>query len=186
MKKIVIFSILAFGMSLFASQTLYPNVVKSLYKNKGDKSAVGRLLPTTELKVLAKKGDWLKVQIDGFVQKGKEQALYFSQGTRILVAAFRKSSIPKYKVTKKGKWDKVSVVLWTKDVDMEKQLKPMMKRAAKLYTDNCSMCHKLHEPDEYNPNQWPSMFKAMADRTGIPKKDRFLVIEYLQKTTTKR
>lgn len=32
-------------------------------------------------------------------------------------------------------------------------------------------------------NQWPSMFKSMAMRTGIDKKDYYLVIEYLQKHT---
>ena len=47
------------------------------------------------------------------------------------------------------------------------------------------MCHALHNINEYNANQWPSILKSMLSRTVMDKKDRFLVSQYLQKTTTK-
>ena len=50
-----------------------------------------------------------------------------------------------------------------------------------IFEQNCSMCHSLHHTQEFSANQWPSMFKSMAMRTGIDKKDYYLVIEYLQK-----
>lgn len=34
---------------------------------------------------------------------------------------------------------------------------------------------------EFTANTWSAIFRSMVDRTGIDKKDRWLVIEYLQK-----
>lgn len=48
------------------------------------------------------------------------------------------------------------------------------------------MCHALHNINEFSANQWPAMLKAMIDRTAIEKEDRFLVEQFLQKTTTKQ
>lgn len=185
MRKTLIVTLLACGV-LNAEQIVYPTVVKSLYKSETDKSVIGRILPTSEVKILEKKGDRLKIQIEGFVQKGKEQAVYFKEGQRILVAAFKKGSNPEYKVLKNGDWNKVSAVIYTDDGDLEKDLAPMMSKAKTLFNENCSICHAIHPVNEYNANQWPSVFKSMVDRTGIEKKDRFLVTQYLQKTTTKK
>lgn len=185
MKKVLLFMALGCAISTFASEVVYPTVVKSLYENKDATNVIGRLLPTTKVIVVEDMGEKLKVELSGFVQKGKEQAVYFSEGKRILVAAFKKGKNPSYKVLKEGAWSKVSFTTITDKGDFEKELQPMMDKAAKLYSENCSMCHALHPIDEYNANQWPSVLKSMVNRTAIEKKDRFLVIEYLQKTTKK-
>lgn len=185
MKRTLVVALFACSL-LNAEQIVYPTVVKSLYKSDTDKSVIGRVLPTSEVKILEKKGNRLKIQLEGFVQKGKEQAIYFKEGQRILVAAFKKGSNPEYKVLKAGDWSKVNAVVYMDEGDLEKELKPMMDKAAKLYSENCSICHSLHPVNEYNANQWPSVLKSMVDRTAIEKKDRFLVTEYLQKTTTKK
>lgn len=185
MKKALVLTLLTCGL-LNAEQIVYPVVVKSLYKSDTDKSVIGRILPTSEVKILEKMGKKLKIQVEGFVQKGREQAIYFKEGQRILVAAFKKGANPKYKVLKDGDWAKVSVVAYTDEGGFENELKPMMDKAAKLYSENCSICHALHPINEYNANQWPSVLKSMVDRTAIEKVDRFLVTQYLQKTTTKK
>lgn len=183
--KFILVSVLL-SQSIFASEIMYPDIVKNLYASHDSKKAIGRLLPTSEVKVLAKEDGRIKVELSGYVQENKEQAVYFNEGSRILVAAFKKSDIPKYNVISKGSWSKVSFEAYTDSDGMQKELEPMMKRAETLYAENCSMCHALHDIQEYNANQWPSVFKSMVDRTAIEKKDRFLVTEYLQKTTTKK
>ena len=67
--------------------------------------------------------------------------------------------------------------------NLEKELKTMMDRAKQIYQENCSICHHLHKESQYNPNQWPSLFKSMLSRTPIDKKDEWLIIQYLQKAS---
>lgn len=169
----------------YGAEVSYSNSIKMLYASPTDSKVIGKLLPTSKVEILEKTGDRVKVKIEGFVQKGKEQAIYFVEGKRILVAAFKKADMPELKVEKKGDWDQVSLVTYTTNSDFEADLKPMMERAAKMYSENCSMCHALHDINDYNANQWPSVFKSMVNRTGIEKNDRFLITEYLQKTTKK-
>ena len=82
--------------------------------------------------------------------------------------------------------NEVSTILWTQNTNFEKNYDELMKKANKLYADNCAMCHALHNINEFSANQWPAMLKAMIDRTTIEKEDRFLVEQFLQKTTTKQ
>lgn len=183
-KKLLILPFMLFSY-LNASEMVYSDIVKSLYASKDDKTVVGRLLPTAPVKILEKDGNILKIEIQGYVQDGKEQAIYFSEGKRILNAAFKKNANIERKVLEDKEWDKVSVIAYTEDGNFVQDVKPMIDKASKLFSENCSMCHALHSIDEYNANQWPSVFKSMLGRTAIEKQDKFLVIEYLQKTTTK-
>lgn len=183
MKKILLF-VFACAFA-FANEIVYSDVVKSLYADKSDKKAIGRLLPTAPVEILEKDGDMLKIKIEGYIQDDVSKAIYFSEGKRILTAAFGKNAAVDVKVLEKGAWSKVSVEAYTDDKDFYKELKPIMDRAAGIYTESCSMCHALHSINEYNANQWPSILKSMLSRTVMDKKDRFLVSQYLQKTTTK-
>lgn len=183
-KKLLVLPILLFGY-LQANEMVYSNVVKSLYSSKDDKAVVGRLLPTVPVKILEKDNNILKIEIQGYAQDGKEQAIYFGEGKRILNAAFKKNAKVKREILEDKEWDKVSVIAYVEDGNFETDVKPMMDKAAKLYTQNCSMCHGLHNINEYNANQWPSVLKSMLSRTAIEKEDKFLVMQYLQKTTTK-
>ncbi len=85
------------------------------------------------------------------------------------------------KTNDSGKWDEV-IAYTTKD-NLEKDLKPMLDRAKQTYQESCSICHHLHKESQYNPNQWPSLFKSMLSRTPIDKKDEWLIIQYLQKAS---
>lgn len=59
----------------------------------------------------------------------------------------------------------------------------MLDRAKQTYQESCSICHHLHKESQYNPNQWPLLFKSMLSRTPIDKKDEWLIIQYLQKAS---
>ncbi|EAK8315205.1 hypothetical protein E7M11_09145 [Campylobacter jejuni] len=82
---------------------------------------------------------------------------------------------------KDGKWDKVSLEIWADKKEFAKDNKEMLNRAKELFVNNCGICHAIHKEKEFTANAWPAIFRSMADRTGIDKKDRWLVIEYLQK-----
>lgn len=51
----------------------------------------------------------------------------------------------------------------------------MLNRAKELFVNNCGICHAIHKEKEFTANTWPAIFRSMADRTGIDKKDRWLV-----------
>ncbi|WP_293651539.1 hypothetical protein [uncultured Campylobacter sp.] len=85
------------------------------------------------------------------------------------------------KANDSGKWDEV--IAYTAKDNLEKVLKPMLDRAKQTYQESCSICHHLHKESQYNPNQWPSLFKSMLSRASIDKKDELLIIQYLQKAS---
>ncbi|WP_257876515.1 hypothetical protein [Campylobacter ureolyticus] len=80
MKKILLFvSACAFA---FANEIVYSDVVKSLYADKSDKKAIGRLLPTAPVEILEKDGNILKIKIEGYIQDDVSEAIYFSEGKK--------------------------------------------------------------------------------------------------------
>lgn len=169
--------------SLFAGQ--YATTVKPLYADSASKKVVGKLLPTAEVEILKEEGNRVLVSISGYQDAGKP-AIYFVAGKRILNAGFVSNSGVEFKkvgseVVDGKTYDKVSATVWTDKSDLTADVAPLYAKAKDLFSQNCSMCHGLHPATEFSANQWPSMFKSMAGRTGIDKNDYQLVIEYLQK-----
>lgn len=176
--------VFAMGSLAFA-QTQYATTVKPLYADAKSQKVIGKLLPTAKIEVLKTEGKRVLISIEGF-QEDNKPALYYVPGKRILNAGFDGKAGVKFEkleaINADGKtYNKVKTQVWTDNSDLVDDVNPLYAQAKELYEQNCSMCHGLHPVKEFTANQWPSMFKAMAGRTGIEKKDYFLVIEYLQK-----
>lgn len=137
--------------------------------------------------MVEKNSDKSKIEIEGFRKAGVSNAIYFVKGKRILVAGLSKSGKFDIKKLSSSKdkngveWDKVVLTAYTKNDKLTKDLKPLYNKANSLYKNNCAICHPAHPVGEFSANQWPSMFKAMVNRTAIPKQERYLVTQYLQK-----
>lgn len=181
MKKNIFLLCAILSQSLLAGEIMYATSVKNL-STSVDSPINGRILPTSKMEILEKVGDKIKVQLQGYVQKGRENAVYFVPKKRILVAALKKGGGYKLKtISKDGKWEKVSFTAYTKNGNLTKDLPALYKKANKLFSENCGLCHALHSTKEFTANQWPSMIKAMKSRTPLTKDQVFLVSEYLQK-----
>lgn len=172
-------------LSIFVFSTQYASHVKPLFATSSSKKVIGKLLPTVGVKVLKKEGNRVLVRISGF-QDGNKPAIYFLAGKRILNAGFeQRSGVEFVKVGEQAVGEKiynqVEVEVWTQEDGLLADLNSLYAKASDLFSQNCSMCHSLHSLKEFNSNQWPSIFKSMAGRTGIDKNDYQLVIEYLQK-----
>jgi len=173
--------------SVFASESLYSGSVKDIYTSPDGKRSEGRLLPTSEVKILEKKDGKVKVEIEGFMKDGVSSAVYFTTGKRILTAGLSKKAKFDIKVisTSKDKdgvqWSKVVLTAYTTDDNLTKDLSALYKNAEAMYKDNCSICHPAHPNNEYTSNQWPSMIKSMSNRTAMTKEDVYLVTQFLQK-----
>ena len=184
MKKLILAGLLI--SSALNASTLYPTDVKSVYLTQDSKDVAGKLLPTNAIEVLEQSAGKIKFSLKGYVNPAAPNVIYYSNQDRIIALSFAKTKTPKYEIIKKGetgKWDEVKVIAYTTKDNLEKDLKPMMDRAKQTYQESCSICHHLHKESQYNPNQWPSLFKSMLSRTPIDKKDEWLIIQYLQKAS---
>ncbi|MCD8213155.1 MAG: cytochrome C [Campylobacter sp.] len=183
MKKIIPTLLIACSL-LGASEFMYSDKVKSVYADATGGTQIGRLLPTNGVKILAKEGGRVKIEVEGYQNPAVPNVIYFSDSQRVFTVAFAKTAKIDVKVVKKGKdgkWDRVKTVVYTEDGDFVDDVKPMLARAAETYKNSCGVCHGLHETTHYKANQWPNLLKSMLSRTAIEKKDEWLVIEYLQK-----
>ncbi|MGX2982473.1 hypothetical protein [Helicobacter sp. 23-1045] len=177
-----LFSSISWGQS-------YATKVKQLYLPNAQK-AVGRLLPSVEVKMLGekdgKKDGKVEVEISGWIEDGVPNAVYFVPNRRILVAGIDKKA--QYDFTQidsieEGgkKWILIKAKFLTEKDGFGDDLEAMYKSAEEMYQTNCSICHKLHDKKEFNANQWPSMINSMLSRTAISKEESYLLIQYLQK-----
>ncbi len=187
MKKNIILGITFLSTALYASEIMYTTSVKNLFETSNSDSTKGRLLPTSKVKVLEKTDNKIKVEIEGFRKEGTTNAIYFVKGKRILVAGLSKSNDFPVKKLSSSKdedgttWEKVALTAYIKNDKLTEDLDSLYATSKELYKNNCSMCHPAHHVDEFTANQWPSMFKAMANRTGVTKEQSYLITQYLQK-----
>ncbi|MGX3011380.1 hypothetical protein ACWIUD_07455 [Helicobacter sp. 23-1044] len=177
-----LFSSISWGQS-------YATKVKQLYLPNAQK-AVGRLLPSVEVKMLGEKDGEkdgkVEVEISGWIEDGVPNAVYFVPNRRILVAGIDKKA--QYDFTQIDsiedggkKWIQIKAKFLTEKDGFGDDLEAMYKSAEEMYQTNCGICHKLHDKKEFNANQWPSMINSMLSRTAISKEESYLLIQYLQK-----
>lgn len=183
-----LFAFIAFMLSvnlLLAQNPTYSTKVKQLYLPEQAK-AVGRLLPTAEVKTLGEIDGKIEVEISGWIEDGVPSAVYFVPNRRILVAGINKSTKFDFTVLDSiqdggKKWLQIKAKFLSEKDGFSEDLEAMYKSAEEMYQTNCAICHKLHEKTEFSANQWPSMINSMLSRTAISKDESYLLIQYLQK-----
>lgn len=183
-----LFAFFAFMLSanlLLAQNPTYSTKVKQLYLPEQTK-AVGRLLPTAEVKTLGEIDGKIEVEISGWIEDGVPSAVYFVPNRRILVAGINKSTKFDFTVLDSiqdggKKWLQIKAKFLSEKDGFSEDLEAMYKNAEEMYQTNCAICHKLHEKTEFSANQWPSMINSMLSRTAISKEESYLLIQYLQK-----
>lgn len=183
--KVALIIALAFTNALLAQNPTYSTKVKQLYLPEQAK-AVGRLLPTAEVKTLGEIDGKIEVEISGWIEDGAPSAVYFVPNRRILVAGINKSTKFDFTVLDSiedggKKWLQIKAKFLSEKDGFSEDLEAMYKSAEEMYQTNCAICHKLHEKTEFSANQWPSMINSMLSRTAISKDESYLLIQYLQK-----
>ncbi|PAF44803.1 cytochrome C [Helicobacter sp. 11S02596-1] len=188
MRKISLWLIVGLMSCLGAKDVFYAETTKQLYLDPNSTKVIGKLLPTSQVKIIKETPTRLLLGIEGYTQEGVDNAIYYVVGKRILVAGLSKNSGAKLKVLAtqkdpetKNVYNKVYVELYADKGDMTPDLQALYKKANDLYVQSCSSCHPSHEPREFGANQWPSVVKSMINRTGLSKDDGYLLTQYLQK-----
>lgn len=174
------------------ADTLYSLTTKPLFLDKPTDAANagvgdGKLLAASKVKVLARDGDWLKVEIDGWQQEGAERVLYALRGQRIFTAALAPAAVEK--VERQAAtidadtglaWNTASLVAWVSKDALLADSDKLWSYAQEMYNGACGTCHSLREPNYFLANQWAGTMNAMRGRTSLDDEQVRFLQKYLQ------
>ncbi|GAB6051486.1 pentaheme c-type cytochrome TorC [Magnetospira thiophila] len=170
-------------LTSFATKTLYLDADAAAE----GKSAAGRLLAATDVTVVDRQGDALKIRIEGWQQDQVDQIIYALQGKRIFSAALGKPLIPEIQRLEtlldpdtELTWHKVTLEAWTDKTDLVADKQKVWDYGAEMYNASCSVCHSLHSPAHSLANQWIGNLKAMERFIVLDKEQTRFLQKYLQ------
>ncbi|MBC8441475.1 MAG: NapC/NirT family cytochrome c [Deltaproteobacteria bacterium] len=160
---------------------------KPFFLEKNDTKKAGKILPGTQLEILERTGDKLKVKIDGWQQDGVAPLIYALQGKRIFSAALGKKALPEVQVLKTMvdadtdlTWHEVSLTCWiTSDILVSDQEK-LWEYGADMHSASCSPCHSATPANHFLANQWMGSLKSMSRNTNLDKEEYRFLLKYLQ------
>jgi trimethylamine-N-oxide reductase cytochrome c-type subunit TorC len=170
---------------------LYTIVTRNAYLSPEDLAAGGRaaasLLPATGLTVLERRGDALKVRLEGWQQEGAERVIYTQMGQRIFDAALTPDAIGRIEsldtvVNQQTDqtWHRVGLDLWVSPGEMIDDPARLWAYGDQMHQASCSTCHSLHKPGEHLANQWIGILKSMERFITLDKEETRMLQKYLQ------
>ena len=170
--------------------TIYPIATVNLYVNKPDSDSAradGKIIAATPLKVTARDGDWLTVEIGGWQQEGAERVLYALQGQRIFNAALAPAAVSAVKAgtamqdADTGQtWTEVTLTAWVKNADMTEDLTALWNYGNQMFSASCALCHSLPDPAHYLANAWIGNLNAMKPKAPLDDEQFRFLQKYVQ------
>jgi trimethylamine-N-oxide reductase cytochrome c-type subunit TorC len=147
----------------------------------------GKLISATELQVLERQGDAVRVRVDGWRQDGVDRVIYALMGQRIFSVAMSKSVTDRVEVHESHydedtelTWHKVSMDFWVSKDDLIANRASLWDYGSEMYNASCSTCHTLSGPGHFLANQWIGQLKAMERFVSLDKEQYRFLQKYLQ------
>lgn len=148
----------------------------------------GKLLPASEVTVLERKGDMLKVAVNGWLEKaGKGRVMTEYMGKRVFKATIRGDIKANEKIVKEETdpatdivWQNVTVQAWITKADMIDSIQPIWNYAEEMYGSTCNACHAAPAPGHFTANGWIASLKAMSSYYRLSKTEERTLLKYLQ------
>ncbi|CAH0533052.1 Cytochrome c-type protein TorC [Vibrio stylophorae] len=171
------------------AKTLFSISEKDLYAtDDASKEVQGTLLPASQVTVLEHKGDMIKVQIDGWLEKqGKGRVMTEYMGKRVFKATIRGEVKEHQQIlgeetdpTTHMVWQHVRVTAWMKQGNMLTSIQPVWNYAADMYRSTCNACHAAPDPAHFTANGWISGLSAMSAYYRLDKTEERTLLKYLQ------
>ncbi|MBR8463277.1 hypothetical protein KDD93_01660 [Campylobacter sp. faydin G-24] len=149
---------------------------------------VGKIEVLTPVEVVAKNGDKVSVKIKGVVSENYQAQIQKSIKDGEIYAVFDAESDKLFKKVKKIEDDYGEIWYESEGVyEMNANVitsdaNALYKQAQEIYEQTCSACHRLHEPNSFTANQWPSNLQSMIDANyvALGVNELNLVTKYLQ------
>ena len=152
-----------------------------------DSNGEGKLLAASAAKVIAEKGDWLQIRIDGWQQEGAERVLYALKGQRILTAALGPELLEKVQREQSAEdpdtglvWAKASLDAWVAKDSLVKDQKALWAYGSEMYGSACGSCHNLPPADHMLANQVIGTLNAMKRFISLDDEEYRFLQKYIQ------
>ncbi|SFT66469.1 trimethylamine-N-oxide reductase (cytochrome c), cytochrome c-type subunit TorC [Pseudovibrio denitrificans] len=147
----------------------------------------GRLMGGTDVTVLERSGDLLKVRIAGWQQDEVDRVIYALRGQRIFSATVGKKVVDKIERLKTEvdpdtelTWHQVQIDTWVSKENLISEGDQLWAYTKEMYTAACSTCHGLRDPEHFLANQWIGSLKAMKRFISLDKEQYRILQKYLQ------
>lgn len=147
----------------------------------------GSVFPLTAAKVLDRKGDYLKVAIDGWVQEGAERLLVAAKGRRMFEVAVSPQAVGAFKLgdaivdEDTGlSWQQGSVTGWVKAAAFSADRAGLDAYGAEVASAACGACHTQPQSDHFLANQWIGVVKDMKSGTALSAEEVRFLVAYFQ------
>ncbi|MBZ7986593.1 hypothetical protein [Campylobacter canadensis] len=190
MKKIILSYILSLGLLNAA----YLNKDVAIIYNK---KQIGSAKMLSEVNIIKENKDSYLLSLKAFVSDDyQEEMLKAPNKNEVLAnfwdknenATYKTEKNPYLKIIKEVEdeyaelWYEVSIEFEAKKSDVVNTNETLLKEAKALYEQSCSACHRLHSPDSFTINQWPSNIDSMIglNYVDLSKEEKAMIIKYLQ------
>jgi len=147
----------------------------------------GKIYPLTKVKVLERKGDYLKLEVNGWMQEGVNRLMVAAMARRIFelsmndkLATTVKLGTPQVDPDTTLSWQQGSVIGWAKTAAFTADITALGAYGAELASAACGACHSQPQPDHLPANQWIGVIKEMKDGTALGAEDVRLLQAYFQ------
>jgi trimethylamine-N-oxide reductase cytochrome c-type subunit TorC len=147
----------------------------------------GRVLPGAKVAVLERKGDLVKVRINGWQQVGAERLFVALPGKRIVMAAVSADLAETAKVTSTKHdndtdidWNEASIELWMPRTGLVGDEKKLWAYGGEMFDSSCGACHSASPPGHYPANQWIGLVNDMKSNTPLEEEEVRFLQAYLQ------
>ncbi|WP_319529861.1 NapC/NirT family cytochrome c [uncultured Cohaesibacter sp.] len=154
---------------------------------KDDGKEAGKLLAATEVSVLERSGDLLKVRLEGWQQDQVDRVIYALRGQRIFEATLDKNSTDAVERLSSETdpdtellWHKMQIEGWITQNDLLSDEEKLWDYAEELYVASCATCHSRPDPGHYLSNQWIGVLKSMKRFVSIDTEQYRFLQKYLQ------
>lgn len=167
--------------------TVYAIVPTPFRLDQAGAAPDGELAPAAAAKVIASDGDMLQVEIAGWQRDGSPELFYQHQGKRVLQAKLSPTAIERAEAIEtvtdpdtEQPWVRARLNAWVMAGGFASAIAPLWALSARMYDDNCSICHATHPPNEYKANDWIGHMNAMRRLTPLKGDEAALLQSYLQ------
>ncbi|ABD87432.1 NapC/NirT family cytochrome c [Rhodopseudomonas palustris] len=173
-----------------SADTLYALESTPFYAERPDGDAGkggGNVYPLTKVKVLERKGDFIKVEINGWVQEGVKRLMVAAKARRIFelnmndaMAATVKLGEAEVDPDTTLSWQQGSIAGWVKATAFTADSVGLGHYGAEMASAACGACHSQPQPGHLPANQWIGVIKEMKDGTALGAEDVRLLQTYFQ------
>ena len=153
--------------------------------NAADK--LGTVLPGVPAAKLERKGDFVKVRIDGWQAGAARRGQYAAFGKRILNMSIAPGAVDSVNLGEKRfyqeanqDWTRSSLVGWLPAADLTEDLEMLWQIAEASYSSQCGTCHAAKPPASRDGLTWQADMKTYQPRTGLTEEEGRLVLRFLQ------